>query len=286
MPPPIRRPGTDPLNATRGLGCLVGFLILVGILAAACLPEAVDERRSFPKACSEGSASYSARSSCEPGGESVVVARVIDGDTLELENGRQIQLIGVDAPEADECGGVAAVSFIRRALTDQVVRIYEDAESTEDRVGRPLRYIRYGESAGATKDLAYGMLKRGLVRRFPAYAGNPTYTIELETVYQAAAAELLGIYGAACGRAVSPLRVTDDTSDENDDKSRHSSSEQGDDRFVAPTSGEDDDEARPRVTTGENGSKDSDEDQDEVDPYPGYTGPRCYLPGGKTYRPC
>lgn len=22
------------------------------------------------------------------------------------------------------------------------------------------------------------------------------------------------------------------------------------------------------------------------DPYPGYTGPRCYLPGGKTYRPC
>ncbi|WP_049829487.1 thermonuclease family protein [Arthrobacter sp. RIT-PI-e] len=23
-----------------------------------------------------------------------------------------------------------------------------------------------------------------------------------------------------------------------------------------------------------------------ADPYPGYTGPRCYLPGGKTYRPC
>jgi micrococcal nuclease len=31
---------------------------------------------------------------------------------------------------------------------------------------------------------------------------------------------------------------------------------------------------------------DDEEDTSSADPYPGYTGPRCYLPGGKTYRPC
>jgi endonuclease YncB( thermonuclease family) len=252
-------------------------------LAAACLPEDVDERRSFPEECLTESTQYGAEVTCQKGGEPVVVTRVIDGDTLELELGRQIQLIGIDAPELDECGGAEAMSFIRRELSDKVVRIYEDADAAADRVGRPLRYVRYGEDARATKDLAHELLRDGLVRRFPAYAGNPAYTVELEAAYQVASRRSLGIYGLACAGVVSPWRIGDSTSDDSDDRDYRSESEQSRDTNVIPSPSEEGDSDR-RTTSRD--SRDDEEDTSSTDPYPGYTGPRCYLPGGTTYRPC
>ncbi|MFR9807324.1 thermonuclease family protein [Pseudonocardia sp. RS010] len=261
-------------------------LILAGLLAAACLPEDVDERRSFPEECTTESTRYAAEAACQQGGERVVVTRVIDGDTLALEDGRQVQLVGIDAPELDECGGAEAMSFIRRELTDKIVRIYEDGDTGEDRVGRPLRYVRYGENASATKDLAHEMLRDGLVRRFPAYAGNPAYTLELEAAYQAASVRSLGIYGLACTSVVSPWRVADRVSDDSvsdDDRSDRSASERSRDTYVSPPVDDDDDSDR-RSTSRDSGGDEKDEPA--ADPYPGYTGPRCYLPGGTTYRPC
>ena len=47
-----------------------------------------------------------------------------------------------------------------------------------------------------------------------------------------------------------------------------------------------DEEARQRAAAAaETQSPDSD-DGSSSDPYPGYTGPRCYAPGGQTWRPC
>ncbi|MCE3551327.1 thermonuclease family protein [Pseudonocardia sp. RS11V-5] len=245
---------------------------MLGALAVACISKAEGERRSLPHECREGPPAYSARSTCQPGGEAVVVTRVVDGDTVELEDGSQIQLIGIDAPEADECGGADAASFVRRELTDQVVRVYADAEDGVDRIGRPLRYVRYGESAGSTKDLAHEMMRRGLVRRFPAYAGDPVYTVELQSAYETARAARLGIYGSTCVRVVSP-RPDTSTSDYFDDRTNRQVSDRDRYRDVSPRPDDDDDVTAPR-------------DDDKSDLYPGYTGPRCHLPGGETYRPC
>lgn len=244
---------------------------MLGALAVACISKTEGERRSFPQECREAPTAYSAVSTCQPGGEAVVVTRIVDGDTVELEDGSQIQLIGIDAPEVEECGGVAAASFVRRELTDQVVRVYDDAGNAVDRIGRPLRYVRYGESAGSTKDLAHEMMQQGLVRRFPAYAGDPVYTVELQSAYETARAARLGIYGSTCGRVVSP-RPDASTSDYSDDRTNRQASDR-DYREVSPRPDDDDDVIAPR-------------DDDKSDSYPGYTGPRCYLPGGETYRPC
>ncbi len=219
VPPPKAQAGSGSRNVSGAAGCLVVFLLVLGVLAVACLPEAEGERRSFPEKCSEAPPTYSARSTCQPGGEAVVVTRIVDGDTVELEDGSQIQLIGIDAPEVDECGGADAASFVRRELTDQVVHVYTDGRNAVDRIGRPLRYVRYGESAGSTKDLAHEMMQQGLVRRFPAYAGDPVYTVELQSAYEAARAARLGIYGSTCIRVVSP-RPDTSTSDYSDNDRR------------------------------------------------------------------
>ena len=37
-----------------------------------------------------------------------VVVHVIDGDTLDLDNGRRVRLAGIDAPERGQCGSKRA----------------------------------------------------------------------------------------------------------------------------------------------------------------------------------
>ncbi len=35
--------------------------------------------------------------------QEILVTRVIDGDTIELSNGKRVRYIGIDTPERDEC---------------------------------------------------------------------------------------------------------------------------------------------------------------------------------------
>ncbi|MBI5134882.1 thermonuclease family protein [Candidatus Uhrbacteria bacterium] len=79
------------------------------------------------------------------GGE-YIVKRVIDGDTIELEDGRKIRLIGVDTPETVDprkevqCFGPEAKEFTSNLLTGQWVRLETDV-STTDKYGRTLAYL-------------------------------------------------------------------------------------------------------------------------------------------------
>jgi micrococcal nuclease len=67
------------------------------------------------------------------------VARVIDGDTLEVEGGLRIRLVLVDAPELDETGGPEATEYLtslclgKRALVDE-----DDDQIGDDPYGRVL----------------------------------------------------------------------------------------------------------------------------------------------------
>lgn len=78
-----------------------------------------------------------------------VVARVIDGDTIEVTLGARtvdVRLIGVDTPETVdpgspvECYGKAASDFTQRALEGQSVRLEYDVERL-DQYGRTLAYV-------------------------------------------------------------------------------------------------------------------------------------------------
>lgn len=79
-------------------------------------------------------------------GEERLCVRVIDGDTIELEGGERVRLIGVDTPESVdprrpvEYFGKEAASFTRRQAQSKTVRLEFDHE-TVDRYGRTLAYV-------------------------------------------------------------------------------------------------------------------------------------------------
>ena len=85
---------------------------------------------------------------------SAVVARVIDGDTIELLGGRRVRLVQIDTPETDgECYGGAASALTRRLLPPGTrVRIEQDPGLDQvDRFQRTLAYVwKGGEDVNVT----------------------------------------------------------------------------------------------------------------------------------------
>jgi micrococcal nuclease len=72
------------------------------------------------------------------------VARVIDGDTIELATGETIRYLMVNTPETtggkNECFGTNAVTFNRDLVEGKQVTIAYDVECT-DRFDRTLAYV-------------------------------------------------------------------------------------------------------------------------------------------------
>ena len=74
------------------------------------------------------------------------VIRVIDGDTIELENGYKVRYIGIDTPETvapnkpDGCFGKEASNKNRELVEGKKVKLEKDVSET-DRYGRLLRYV-------------------------------------------------------------------------------------------------------------------------------------------------
>jgi micrococcal nuclease len=82
-----------------------------------------------------------------PAGVDVAVARVVDGDTIEVAGGERVRLIGVDTPETKDpkrpvgCFGKEASAFTASLLPAGTrVRLVGDAEQ-RDRYGRLLAYV-------------------------------------------------------------------------------------------------------------------------------------------------
>jgi micrococcal nuclease len=76
----------------------------------------------------------------------VTVQRVIDGDTLQLDTGTKVRLIGVDTPETKDPRkpiqhfGKEATAFTQRLVEGQRVRLAYD-QQRQDKYGRTLAYV-------------------------------------------------------------------------------------------------------------------------------------------------
>lgn len=79
----------------------------------------------------------------------VKVTKVIDGDTIEIESGEKVRLIGVNTPETVDprrkvqCFGKEASSFTKENLEGKFVKLEKDV-SEKDKYGRLLRYVHAG----------------------------------------------------------------------------------------------------------------------------------------------
>lgn len=82
--------------------------------------------------------------------KTVLVKRAIDGDTIELENGKKLRYIGIDTPEIKEprksvqCFGRQAWEKNKELVEGKLVRLEKDVSET-DKYGRLLRYVYVGE---------------------------------------------------------------------------------------------------------------------------------------------
>ncbi|MBP8591185.1 thermonuclease family protein [Candidatus Shapirobacteria bacterium] len=78
--------------------------------------------------------------------EKAKVARVIDGDTIELEDGRKVRYIGIDTPETVDpkkpvqCYGKEAYLENKSLVEGKEIEMEKDVSET-DHYGRFLRYV-------------------------------------------------------------------------------------------------------------------------------------------------
>lgn len=70
----------------------------------------------------------------------VKVTRVIDGDTIVVDDRTEVRLIGVDAPESGECFYQEAKDALAELIEGKEVRIEKDVSGIDD-FGRLLRYV-------------------------------------------------------------------------------------------------------------------------------------------------
>ena len=129
--------------------------------------------------------------------ETAIVARVVDGDTIELQDGRKVRYIGIDTPETKHptkpsgCYGQQASDFNQQLVVGQTVSLEKDVSDT-DRYGRLLRYVYLGDT----------MVNQLLVRE--GYARVSTYPpdVKYQSLFQQEEAYArtngLGLWGDAC----------------------------------------------------------------------------------------
>ncbi len=75
--------------------------------------------------------------------EEAIIKRIIDGDTVELVDGRKLRYIGINTPEVSgtaECLGIEAKNRNQALVENQKVFLEKDISET-DRYGRLLRYV-------------------------------------------------------------------------------------------------------------------------------------------------
>jgi len=79
------------------------------------------------------------------------VIKVIDGDTIEIENGQKVRYIGVDTAEMDDkdpvklCYAQKAFEKNKELVEGKEIRLGKDV-SEKDKYGRLLRYVYVGET--------------------------------------------------------------------------------------------------------------------------------------------
>ena len=100
------------------------LIVLIGLFGASSLMDSETDSELVP----------------ESGSELVEVVRVIDGDTIEINNGNIVRLLGVDTPEQGECYYSEAKQALNELVLGKNVKLEKDIFGT-DNFGRLLRYV-------------------------------------------------------------------------------------------------------------------------------------------------
>lgn len=137
------------------------------------------------------------------GNEFFAVARVIDGDTFEVNvNGAigTVRVIGIDTPETVdprkpvECFGIEASNKAKEILSGQKVKLeYDPTQGERDKYGRLLRHVFLQDG----RNFGLLMIKEGYAHEY-TYAVPYEYQAEFKAAQNYARENSLGLWGDIC----------------------------------------------------------------------------------------
>ncbi len=127
------------------------------------------------------------------------VAHVIDGDTVQLSDGRLVRYIGIDTPETgkgyaqtQECYAREATARNRALVAGKDVLLERDVSDT-DRYGRLLRYVYVGDT------FVNAVLVRDGFARARRYPPDTAHADEFAALQERARTQGKGLWGQ-CAR--------------------------------------------------------------------------------------
>lgn len=129
--------------------------------------------------------------------EIAIVKNVIDGDTIELSDGRKLRYIGIDTPETkdparpQECFGHEAYLKNKSLVEGKTITLEKDVNET-DRYGRLLRYV-YIDTV-LINDL---LVKEGYAQSI-SYPPDIKYQHVFDASEKVAQATQAGLWGTLC----------------------------------------------------------------------------------------
>lgn len=119
--------------------------------------------------------------------QEVLVRRVVDGDTVEIEGGTRVRYIGVDTPESGECFGEEAAEANKNLVGAKPVRLERDIQQF-DKYQRLLAYVWVGDKMANEELVAQGFAQ---VSTFPP---NVRYVDRFVRAQQKARTNQLGLW--------------------------------------------------------------------------------------------
>jgi micrococcal nuclease len=147
-------------------------------------------------------------SGTETAAEDARVARVVDGDTIELAGGERVRLVQIDAPETqeDECYAPESSAALESLLPpDAAIRLEADPRLDDvDRFGRLLRYVHRDDV-----NVNLELVRRGAASVWFFEGDRGRYADELLAAAQAAVEGGLGLWGACPSARLAPERGLD-----------------------------------------------------------------------------
>lgn len=131
------------------------------------------------------------------------VTKVIDGDTVEIESGEKVRLLGINAPEENEYYYQEAKERLTKLVEGKLVKL-ETSSEDKDRYGRLLRYIFVDDLHANLR-----LLKEGYAT---VYIINPDeqYYLEFKKAEKEAKESKLGLWTSSDTECVAILNFNYD----------------------------------------------------------------------------
>ena len=144
-----------------------------------------------------------------PDGELATIGFVVDGDTIELDDGRRVRLLQIDTPEGgegEECYADASRDTLIALVAEgsEVLLVADPLLDQEDRFGRLLRYV-YADENNVNIDL----VERGAATVWLVDGDEGIFAEDLLSAATVANEAQRGLWGACPNTPFDPLHGAD-----------------------------------------------------------------------------